>query len=224
MCSKNRLSFPVQNLLARLNDALGTERIGRPRPSQRGLGFLPRFQQGFVGPFGSERGIRSVFVEELNDVEDNSCECGQRRVHVFHRSAHGISLSLNMAWGVPEQSPTIRPSRCFASEKRIISATPFLRKRTPKSISAPSAHTLCRWFWPGNISRRPFEQQFRIADCGLRISDCGFPIADCGFNPRWIGPKATSLEIEGRARLKPCRYIKSLGNNLRRCEKKSTSP
>ena len=85
--------FPVQNLLARLNDALGTERIRRPRPSQRGLGFLPRFQQGFVGPFGSEGRIGSVLIKKLDDVEGRPCGNAYGFVDVLEGFMHIVSFS-----------------------------------------------------------------------------------------------------------------------------------
>ncbi len=140
--------FPVQNLLACLNDALGTEGVGRARPSQRGLGLLPRFQQGFIGPFGSEGRIGSVFVEELNDVEGGSCQHTQRHVHVLHRSVHGIFLSLKMAWGVCARAkPKVSPVSLLSKrENKSFRPRPYSESKH-HSISTHHRHRLCRWFW-----------------------------------------------------------------------------
>ncbi len=44
----------VENLLANLGDALGTERIGGARPAEGRLFFLPALLQGLVAPLGGE--------------------------------------------------------------------------------------------------------------------------------------------------------------------------
>ena len=55
----------VENLLANLGDALGTERVGGARPAQRRLFLLPALQQGLVAPFGREGRVGADAVEPL---------------------------------------------------------------------------------------------------------------------------------------------------------------
>jgi hypothetical protein len=55
----------VQNLLADLGHALGTERVGGARPAQRRLLLLPALLQGLVGPFGRERWVGADAVQPL---------------------------------------------------------------------------------------------------------------------------------------------------------------
>ena len=58
---------------AGLFNAVRTERVGLPRPSQRGLGLFPGLEKRLVRPLRSERRIWIVLVEELDRVEGGAC-------------------------------------------------------------------------------------------------------------------------------------------------------
>jgi hypothetical protein len=57
----------VENLLADLGHALGTERVGGARPAQRRLLFLIALLEGLVGPLGREGGVGADAVQPLID-------------------------------------------------------------------------------------------------------------------------------------------------------------
>ena len=59
----------AQNFIARLDDALGAEAVGRAREAERGLRLLPRLQKRLVRPLRRERLVRPELVEELYRVE-----------------------------------------------------------------------------------------------------------------------------------------------------------
>ena len=74
----------LDDLLARLLDALGAERIGLARPPQRRLALLPGFQKWLVRPPRSERRVRMELVEKLNRVECHTGYSSDGTVCVFH--------------------------------------------------------------------------------------------------------------------------------------------
>ena len=57
----------VENLLADLGDALGTERVRGARPAEGRLLLLPALLQGLVAPLGGERGVGADAVQPLED-------------------------------------------------------------------------------------------------------------------------------------------------------------
>src|SRR5262245_20247820 len=71
----------VKNGLARFNDAIGTQRVGHTRPTERGLGLLPRFQERLIGPFWRKRGIWFVLINYLDAIEKRT---GNRCDSTFH--------------------------------------------------------------------------------------------------------------------------------------------
>src|SRR5438445_216047 len=51
-----------------------------PRPPKRRLGFLPRLQQGFVGPLRREGRVGVVLVEKLDSIKSHARRLAQERV------------------------------------------------------------------------------------------------------------------------------------------------
>src|SRR5439155_12843122 len=108
----------------------------------------------------------------------------QRHVHVLHRSVHGIFLSLKMAWGVCARAkPKVSPVSILSKlENDSLRPRPYSESKH-HSISTHQRHTLCCWFWPGNISRRPFKPQLRIAEGVIRsASRLGFRFGQVNLN------------------------------------------
>src|SRR6266852_4116289 len=86
----------VENLLPNFRHTLGTERIGGTGPAERRLRLFPGLEQGFIGPFGSRRRIRSNAVQAF---KDGPCAGGGNcygLLDILDRLMHSASLS--SAW------------------------------------------------------------------------------------------------------------------------------
>src|ERR1035441_2793135 len=57
----------VQNLLADLRDALGTQRVRGARPAQRRLLLLVALEEGLVAPLGDKRRVGADAIQPLID-------------------------------------------------------------------------------------------------------------------------------------------------------------
>src|SRR6185369_932634 len=96
--------FTADDCLARFDNAVGTEGIGRAWPAEGWLTFLPRFQKGFLRPFWSKRRIGLVFIYRLNRVEKASRNEGQSSLRMLNR-AHRLSVRFQY-FCVPWQTKT----------------------------------------------------------------------------------------------------------------------
>jgi len=102
--------FAIENLLADLGNALGTERVSGARPAQRRLLLLIALLERLVAPLGGEGRVGADAVEPL--VDDPGA---LRRVHgnflcVLDRFGHGALSSLNLD---ADGSPAVRPALRF---------------------------------------------------------------------------------------------------------------
>jgi len=73
----------IKDQIARLADAIGTERVRLARPAERGLGFLPRLEHRLFGPLRSEGRVGTVLIEELNRVESDARGLAERPIKGF---------------------------------------------------------------------------------------------------------------------------------------------
>ena len=85
----------VQNLLANLRHALGTQRVRGPGPAQRWLFLLPALLQRLVAPLGRKRGVRADAVEPLINHPRTSGRIDGCLLDVLDRFGHDVAVSSN---------------------------------------------------------------------------------------------------------------------------------
>ena len=107
----------VDDLLADLGDALGTERVGGARPAERRLFFLVALEEGLVAPFGREGLIGADAVEPLENYPSAPCRVNGGFLCVFDRFGHIVCDAPLEMW-LPDFGSRSRHalgSRCYAS-------------------------------------------------------------------------------------------------------------
>ena len=82
----------VENLLANLGDALGTERVRGARPAERRLFLLPALLQRLVAPLGREGGVGADAVQALEDNPGSLGRVNGGLLGVLYRFGHDCDL------------------------------------------------------------------------------------------------------------------------------------
>src|ERR1700738_4908390 len=83
----------VENLLADLGDAPGTQRVSRARPAERRLGLFIGLEQRLVGPF---RRWRRILLDAIETIKHQPRALGGDSnclFHILYWFMHSLSLS-----------------------------------------------------------------------------------------------------------------------------------
>ncbi len=119
----------VENLLPNFRHALGTKRIGRPRPAERRLRLFPGLEQRLVGPLGNRRRIRSNAIQAFKDCPRAGGGNGHGLLNIFDRLMHSALAFLHS--GVRTVPTVPRTGTCV---KRLVHEETYHVK--PRSFDA----------------------------------------------------------------------------------------